>query len=279
MPDDPVHGSPEEAHHGPPDKNQEWQRLLDAYQAGVISKEELARRREHLQAAQPPAAGGRDDKVAIFRRYVELQNARDYAAMEQLFAPQYINHTWFGHHPIRPQAHTRALRGWFKAFPDANLAVNEIIAVEGDWVVGRTTARGTQVGEIFGNRPTGEQQIATSLIHCIRVVDGRIAEYRSTNPFEDQFDQSITRPDDVQETRAQQGIDSSLYESWGRLLAAAEEGGSLTPKEHSQLKARFEAQPLQCQALLKENFRRCHNQAAPDSIYCAHHKEHGYGID
>lgn len=254
---------------------QQYQRLLDGYQAGLLSAEELARRRAELDV-EAVWRRQREENVAVFYRYVELQNRRDYDALEQLFHEEYINHTYFGPHPISPKAHIRSLRGHFGAIPDGHLAVNEIIAVEGEWVIGRTTARGTQAATLLGRPGTG-RQTAVPLIHCIRVVDGRIKEYRSTNPFQVPFQEDIIAPEDVQHARALQGVETAQSERWERLLDEANRARLVDDAELAQLRDQVAARQSQCQALLEENWRRCYKQARPGSLYCEYHEEHGYG--
>jgi hypothetical protein len=61
----------------------------------------------------------RVENVAIFYRYIEVENGRDYVNMKKLFHPtQFCSKTYFGNDPISPEAHVRMLRGLFRAFPD-----------------------------------------------------------------------------------------------------------------------------------------------------------------
>ena len=60
------------------------------------------------------------------------------------------------------------------AFPDAHLTIDDMIA-EGDQVVVRWTARGTNKGDLKGVTPTGKQVTVTGTdVH--RIVGGKIVE-------------------------------------------------------------------------------------------------------
>ena len=223
----------------------------------------------------PKPTTPREANIAIFRRYIELENARDYKAIEDLFHPtDYICYTWFGSHPIHPAAHTRMLKGLFRAFPDWYMTINEIITADDHSVAGRITGRGTQYEEFMG-RPPSDQQIAIMLVHTIKVRGDKIVEYRSTNPFDDPFRADIVANEDIQAARAQQGLDDALFH--GVTNAALHHG--LPSSAVETLKAQFDIAGTRCHSLLKKNFRRCQMAAAPNSLYCAHHEKHGYGVD
>jgi predicted ester cyclase len=219
----------------------------------------------------------KQQNIAIFRRYIELENARDYENMEKLFHPtDFCSKTYFGNDPISPKAHTRMLKGLFRAFPDWFMVINEIMVADEDGVVGLITGRGTQYEEFFG-RPPADHQIAIPTLHYIRVRDGLIVEHRHINPFEDIFRAQVMAPltQDIQAVRAQQGYDSGMAQ---RALAEAMAAG--TPEERlTELRATVEAGRRQCQVLLKGTLRRCTMPSAPGDIYCPHHQHHGYGID
>jgi predicted ester cyclase len=249
----------------------------------------------------------------VIYQYLTYQNARDYDGIEKIHHNPYYNFTYFGRHPIDPKAHTRALRGYFKIFPDATTEANQIVAVEGNKVVVRTTARGTQHLDLLGGW-VGEKgkQIAVSLMHVIEVIDGKIASCESTNPFENQWEAEIItghwpleadfppgftpfrhigagniNRDNVGRSRAAQGIDSN-YEYLLVQLHNAYTGGRINDTEMKQLRRQLDAGPNQCQALIPQFMRRCAKQAMPwatgrtkgkPSIYCTYHQTAGYGID
>lgn len=219
----------------------------------------------------------RDQNIAIMRKYIEYENARDYENMEKLFHPtEFRSKTYFGNDPISPKAHTRMLKGLFRAFPDWFMVINEIISADDESCVALITGRGTQYEEFWG-RPPRDHQIAIPTLHAIKVRDGLIVEHRHINPFEDIFANQIMAPltEDIMAVRAQQGFDSTMAQ---RAYDAALAAGASEDKL-SELKALIETKKRQCQVLLKGTLRRCAMIAPPGEIYCEHHQKHGYGID
>jgi predicted ester cyclase len=215
--------------------------------------------------------------IDIFYRYIEYENSRDYENMEKLFHPtEFRSKTYFGNDPISPKAHTRMLRGLFRAFPDWFMVINEIISADDLAVVGLITGRGTQHEE-FAGRPPRDHQIAIPTLHAIKVVDGLIVEHRHINPFEDIFANQIMAPltEDIMAVRAQQRFDSTMAQ---RAFEAAVAAGADEDKL-AELKTLIELKRRQCQVLLKGTLRRCAMIAPPGELYCEHHQHHGYGID
>ena len=150
--------------------------------------------------------------IAIMYRYIELENSRDYENMEKLFHPtEFRSKTYFGNDPISPKAHTRMLKGLFRAFPDWFMVINEVISTDERSCVALITGRGTQYEE-FAGRPPADHQIAIPTLHAIKVHGGQIIEHRHINPFEDIFANQIMAPltEDIMAVRAQQGFDSGM---------------------------------------------------------------------
>ena len=219
----------------------------------------------------------RQRNIDIFYKYIEYENARDYENMEKLFHPtEFRSKTYFGNDPISPKAHTRMLKGLFRAFPDWFMVINEIISADNEAVVGLITGRGTQYEE-FAGRPPRDHQIAIPTLHAIKVQNGLIIEHRHINPFEDIFANQIMAPltEDIMAVRAQQGFDSGMAQrAYDAAIAAGASG-----QELNELRALIELKRRQCQVLLKGTLRRCAMIAPPGEIYCEHHQKHGYGID
>jgi predicted ester cyclase len=249
---------------------QDKEQLLDRFLAVVSGQVALAPR---AQANE----GLREQNIAIMRKYIEYENSRDYENMEKLFHPtEFRSKTYFGNDPISPQAHTRMLKGLFRAFPDWFMVINEIISADDESCVALITGRGTQYEEFWG-RPPADHQIAIPTLHAIKVRDGLIVEHRHINPFEDIFANQIMAPltEDIMAVRAQQGFDSTLAQ---RAYDAALAAGA-SEEKLSELKALVETKRRQCQVLLKGTLRRCAMIAPVGEIYCEHHQQHGYGVD
>lgn len=249
------------------------EQLFDQFLAGISGQIS-----GQISVSRPTA---RDDlrqrNIDVFYKYIEYENARDYVNMEKIFHPtEFRSKTYFGNDPISPKAHTRMLRGLFRAFPDWFMVINEIISADDEAVVGLITGRGTQAEEFFG-RPPRDHQIAIPTLHAIKVQDGLIIEHRHINPFEDIFANQIMAPltEDIMAVRAQQGFDSSMAErAYKAALAAGADDEKL-----SELKSLIDLKRRQCQTLLKGTLRRCAMIAPPGELYCEWHQSHGYGVD
>ena len=248
---------------------QEKEQLFEKFLAVVSGQVALTR--------APVNVDLRGQNIDIMRKYIEYENSRDYENMENLFHPtEFRSKTYFGNDPISPKAHTRMLKGLFRAFPDWFMVINEIISADDEACVALITGRGTQFEEFWG-RPPADHQIAIPTLHAIKVRDGLIVEHRHINPFENIFANQIMAPltEDIMAVRAQQGFDSGMAQ---RAYDAALAAGA-REEELGELKVLIETKRRQCQVLLKGTLRRCAMIAPPDEIYCEHHQHHGYGID
>src|SRR5256885_12996140 len=111
----------------------------------------------------------------LFRRYfTECANAGNLDLAEEFFAPDYQHHDPANPDPrpdVGPQGvkdHLLSLRG---AFPDLIFEVEDTIA-EGDEIIMRWTARGTNTGEYFGMPATGKSIEITGM-NTWRTRDGK----------------------------------------------------------------------------------------------------------
>lgn len=220
----------------------------------------------------------------MINRFYEAANRRDYRTMQSMMGEQHLDRTWFGSSPVRPQAVTRMYAMFQDVTSDWEETVDEIIAVDQEtgWVVFRTSGRGTFDGEFLDRKPTG-QQIGVSEIHCVRIVgsgaNARIAEYRQHKHgmFENPFDERITAPADLQAVRAEQGggIETAPQLAERERILSAYARGEISAQDLSAGLSRV-TPPERCQALLRENFRRCVKPAVANSIYC---EVHSRGVD
>jgi steroid delta-isomerase-like uncharacterized protein len=113
---------------------------------------------------------------SVMMRYFEAWNARDLDAFDEIFAPDAI-----AHDAQNPFADTRGPAGakrtaemYHSAFSDGHFEVHEQIA-EGDLIVTRWTAKGTNDGELMGGPPTGKP-VAIEGITIARIASSQIAE-------------------------------------------------------------------------------------------------------
>jgi steroid delta-isomerase-like uncharacterized protein len=116
------------------------------------------------------------NKTNALRIPLEVFNKGDLNVADEVMAADYIEHA------IVPPGLPPSLAGFklfvpaFRAaFPDFQFTVDDVIA-EGDKVVVRLTARGTQKGEFAGLPASGKQ--ATWLeIHIVDMADGKVVEH------------------------------------------------------------------------------------------------------
>jgi predicted ester cyclase len=112
-----------------------------------------------------------EDNKAIVRRFVEAYNKRNLDLLDDLVAPDYVDHIWQlqGLESLK-----QGLMLGFKGFPDWHEAIEDIIA-EGDKVWVRLTYTGTHTGEFRGLAPTGKK-ITTIGVMIYRIVNGKLVE-------------------------------------------------------------------------------------------------------
>jgi predicted ester cyclase len=222
-----------------------------------------------------PGAGDREGTIDLVKRFIDALNNRRWKEMQGMLADPHVDGTWFGRDPVKPQAVTRLVSMIKDTAPDWTESLDEILAVDPQtgWVVFLATGRGTFSQKIMGKEPAG-RQIAVQQIQCVRIRDGKISEYRQHKHgmFENPFDEIITAPAYLQETRAEQGGTIQTREQIERRqrFLEAYAAGTISGTE---LAAGLQdtAGPSRCQAILRENFRRCTKPAQAGSIYCEVH--------
>ncbi|MCA1730005.1 MAG: ester cyclase [Actinobacteria bacterium] len=110
------------------------------------------------------------------RRYLDVFEQGNIELLDELLAPDYINHS-----PATPDLPTgpegvKAVVTMFRsAIPDLRVVVDDMIA-EGDKVATRYTLEGTHESELFGVPPTS-RQLSIKSITVEQVSDGRIRDH------------------------------------------------------------------------------------------------------
>jgi steroid delta-isomerase-like uncharacterized protein len=94
------------------------------------------------------------------------------AARPAIFTPDEVS--YFASQRLDYAAHAHFDAMVFEAFPDVQYTLNDLLA-EGEQVVARFTARGTQTGAFQGIPATGKV-VAMSAIAIYRVVGGKVVE-------------------------------------------------------------------------------------------------------
>ena len=112
---------------------------------------------------------------AIARRLVEeVQNQRNVSAMDDLYAPNYVNHAAHGVPPTL-EGNKQFLKLFFAAFPDLHVTIHDQIA-EGDKVVTRKTMSGTHQGPFVGIPATGKP-MTMEVLEILQIENGKITAY------------------------------------------------------------------------------------------------------
>jgi steroid delta-isomerase-like uncharacterized protein len=114
------------------------------------------------------------NRALVLRHHEEIWSKGNLDAVEEIYAPDFV-----GHHPGTPDyvgatSVKLVVQRLREAFPDFRETVEEVI-VEGDKVVTRFTASGTQLGALNGITATGKR-MQMSEIGIFRLSRGRIAE-------------------------------------------------------------------------------------------------------
>ena len=122
----------------------------------------------------------REANKALVRRWVEeVVNKGNLAAIDELLALDYLDHTNPPGWPLGREGHKQIIALYHTAFPDFRYTVEHAVA-EGDMVVVRGSYDMTQEGEFFGIAPTGKQ-VTTTGMHLFRIADNKILEHWCNN--------------------------------------------------------------------------------------------------
>jgi steroid delta-isomerase-like uncharacterized protein len=116
-----------------------------------------------------------EDNKALVRRLVEqVINGGNLDLVDQLLANDYVYNAP-GNPEVRGREGYKQLVNMYRtAFPDLRMSVDQQTA-EGDMVITRWSATGTQRGDLMGMPPTGKQVKVVGITQN-RVVGGRVAE-------------------------------------------------------------------------------------------------------
>ncbi len=120
---------------------------------------------------------GEENKALSRKLYDDIMSQGNIALIEEIFSDDYVNHDTSG--PPGGWPHGRqgfyAVTGAYRgAFPDLHFTIEAQVA-EGDRIVTRWTAGGTNTGSLGGMPPTG-RAVVVSGISIERIADGKVAE-------------------------------------------------------------------------------------------------------
>lgn len=115
------------------------------------------------------------ENKALVRRFVqEVQNQHNLAALDELFSPDFVDHSGMTDPPNIEGS--RAFFGMmFAAFPDMHFTIRQQLA-EGDKVMTFKTFHGTHLGPFMGIPATGNE-VTFDNIDIMTVRDGKITEH------------------------------------------------------------------------------------------------------
>ena len=139
-----------------------------------------------------------EESKVTMRRYLGVYEQGNIELLDELLAPDYINHT-----PATPDLPTgpEGVKGVVTMFRgamlDLRVVVEDMIA-EDDKVAVRYTLEGTHEGELFGVPPTG-QRLSIKSITVERVSDGKIQEHWRVTDSLDMMQQLGVVPEPGQE--------------------------------------------------------------------------------
>jgi steroid delta-isomerase-like uncharacterized protein len=116
-----------------------------------------------------------EENAALARRWhEEAINGRDLSVIDQIVSDDVIHHAGTFPDGVGPEAVKTVLGALLTGFPDVKHTIDDVL-VDGDEVVIRWTAQGTQQGEFQGYAPTGKPATWTG-INIFRIACGKIVE-------------------------------------------------------------------------------------------------------
>jgi len=116
-----------------------------------------------------------EENMALVRRFLEARGTADLDALEDMMAPDFVDHTLApGQEPDR-EGYKRQVAEYVTAFSDVHLVIEDQIAA-GDKVVSRISGWGTHDRrELMGTAPTGREMTYTGIV-IHRISGDKIAE-------------------------------------------------------------------------------------------------------
>jgi serine phosphatase RsbU (regulator of sigma subunit)/ketosteroid isomerase-like protein len=116
-----------------------------------------------------------EENMALARRFLEARGRADLDAMEQMMAPDFVDHTLAPGQQLDRESYKRSVAEYVSAFSNIRILVEDQVA-GGDKVVTRFVGRSTHDrGELMGVAPTG-MELTNRVIVIHRISGGKIAE-------------------------------------------------------------------------------------------------------
>ncbi len=119
-----------------------------------------------------------ENKAQYRRTFEEVFNQGNLAIVDDLVAPDFLNHEVPpGMNNRGPDSTRQIVKMLRTAFPDLHVTIEDLVA-EGDTVAGRVTMSGTNLGPFQGIPPTG-RSFEQAHMHFVRFRDGKAIEHRA----------------------------------------------------------------------------------------------------
>ena len=106
-----------------------------------------------------------ENKTIVRRIFEEAVNRGNVAVIDELFAPNFVDHSAWPEQGPGPAGIKQAITDFRSTFPDLHITIEHLIA-EGDNVVSREIWRGSHA-------PTG-QQVTGTVIHIFQITGGKV---------------------------------------------------------------------------------------------------------
>lgn len=115
-----------------------------------------------------------DNKTTVLRYYQEVCNEGKIAVLDELCAPDYVNHNPGPGLPSTREGDKLLIAMYRMLFPDLHITIADMLG-DGDKIVTRWIGRATHQGAMLGIQPTGRKVTITG-IDISRVVNGKLQE-------------------------------------------------------------------------------------------------------
>jgi predicted ester cyclase len=117
-----------------------------------------------------------EENKTVVRQFIEeVFNQRNVDAIDTYMTADYVDHVIPPGIPPTREGFKQFIGMFLAAFPDFHYTIEDEVA-EGDKVVSRLSARGTQPGELLGRPATGKHA-TWSEIHIGRMAGGQLVEH------------------------------------------------------------------------------------------------------
>jgi predicted ester cyclase len=116
-----------------------------------------------------------ENKMLVRRQFDEIWNGANWATVDELYAPNYVNHDPYNpDQGTGPEGFKQRVAGYRSVLHGFDLRIERQIA-EGDMVETHWSLRGTHGGPLEGTAPTGKSVYVDGQL-LSQIVDGKFVE-------------------------------------------------------------------------------------------------------